>query len=246
MTVHALLRHLPHFSPTEITLIPKGGEDEAPAPVRAVPFHPAGAPAPAQAPAPPPRRAEPAAVFTREDLDRAVAQARAEARAEAEAALAAAEAAHAEEAEAFDARLAQTLAAARAEWCATETEKLADAIESTFRAMEDRVADALGAILTPFLTQAMRTRALDQMTRHLCDLLAKGGRAPAITVTGPEDLVATLRQRFSHIEGIGFRPGPQADMALTCGETHIETRLAAWADQLEAARKEGGARVWQG
>ncbi|MGR7994653.1 hypothetical protein [Xanthobacter sp. ZOL 2024] len=243
MTMHTLLRHLPHFGPSGVAL-PADGE--------------------ARDIAAPPRREGPAAEapraplpsFSGDDLRQAVARARHEARnearseaeAEARAALAASEAARSADAERLQAAFDQQLAEARAAWCQGEAERLAAAVADAFADLETRLGNALGKALTPFVTAAVRARALEEMKGHIA-MLRAGHAAPLLTVSGPQDLVTALAHSLGDPAGVRFCATGAADLTVTCDDTIIETRLAAWVERLGGnarPQNQGGAGVGEG
>lgn len=249
MTMHTLLRHLPHFGPSGVAVPAENDTPPARAPGNA-------AAVPRAMPEAPSRAALPN--FSSEDLHQAVARARHEAHsaaqaeaqaaaeAAAEAALAASEAARQEEAAQMRAAFEQQLADARSAWCLAEGERLAAAVSSGFAELEARLGDALGKALTPFVGAALRARALDEVKGHIAALLSSR-TAPLLTVSGPQDLVGALAQSLGSPPGMSFNASAQPDLRITCDDTVIETRLAAWAEQLGLkGLEQGGARVREG
>lgn len=243
MTMHTLLRHLPHFGPSGVAVPVEN--DAPPAPGKAAAVSRA-------MPETAPRTALPS--FSSEDLHQAVARARheahsaaqAEARAAADTARAASEAARQEEAAQLRASFEQQLADARSEWCRAEGERLAAAVSSGFAELEARLGDALGKVLTPFVGAALRARALDEVKGHIAALLSSRA-APLLTVSGPQDLLGALAQSLGSPTGVSFNASAQPDLRITCDDTVIETRLAAWAEQLGLeGLEQGGARVREG
>ncbi|MFG1480410.1 hypothetical protein V5F53_17400 [Xanthobacter sp. V4C-4] len=226
-----LLRYLPHFH-IDGTLRPAGGEGQG----RSPPVnggHAAMDAVHAEPPAP---------KYSQEEVSLAVAQATREAKAKAKAELAASEAARREDAERFEATMAERLAIARAEWSETEAERLATAVGESFNLLEKRIGDALGRILAPFVSQAVRGRVIEDVGHAIAGLLTQpappGAPDAVITVRGPSDLLAALRERLGEPEGIVFSPAAGADIEVTRSDTLIETRLGAWADLLAAAGTE--------
>ncbi len=110
-------------------------------------------------------------------LEQGLAQARAEAQAQ-----------HEAEREAFAARLAEE----RARWCEGEAERLAEGFSAALRALDADLTQRIGRLLVPVLSDALRRRALDDLSVALGRLLAEPGQA-AIRVSGPEDLLDALR-----------------------------------------------------
>ncbi|MGU3496092.1 hypothetical protein ACLBXM_18780 [Xanthobacteraceae bacterium A53D] len=164
---------------------------------------------------------DPAAV-----LAAAVAAARAEALAEAQQAF---EAEKARDAEAFEAHLDL----ARQQWAAETALALSEAHTRAMAEMEERLANAAGRVLLPFLSEAVRARAIDELTGHITRLLATPG-TPVLQISGPEDLLAALRARCGEA-GIAYAPGAGADIRLVADDTIIETQLSAWSAHLNDA-----------
>lgn len=219
MSTTALFHHLPHFAPR--------GPARGAAPVTAVPPVPGLSPTPALRPQHP-GGAE--AVQASADAVQAAAEAaRRLALEEAAVALAACEQQLADAEAAFAARLEDELAAARATWCAEESERLAGLIGAGFDAVEERIGEALAAILRPFVQGAARARALDELARRVRALLRAGAAGPAITITGSGDLAAALRARLADVPGIVLADGPESDLRITCDDSVLQTQLSGWA-----------------
>ncbi len=224
MSAKALKLHLPHFGtprpprPAGLQEVLKPAEP-TPAPAIA----PAAAAKPATALAKPakPAAPDPAAV-----LAAAVAAARAEALAGARAEF---EAERARDAEAFEAHL--TLA--RQQWAAEAAQQLSDGMTAAYAAMEERICDALGRLLVPFLSEAVRTRALAELTT-LLTRLTKDAAAPTLRISGPPALLDVLRDRLPGA-AIAFQPNEEVDVRVTADDTVIETQLRAWTTHLTAA-----------
>jgi len=207
MTVHTLLRHLPHFS---------GGVIARPV---------AGPAAAARTQAAP-------ASFSRDEVARAADVARRAAQAETEAARMACAAAR-EDLARLEASMDDRLAAARAEWCRTEGDRLTAALKDATADLANRIGDTLAGILAPFVTGAVRAHALDDMTERLTGLLGQSSADPVLEVSGNADLVAELQRRLGDASGVAFRTGPETDVRVVGGDTVIETQLAAWAALLD-------------
>ncbi|WP_454916020.1 hypothetical protein [Xanthobacter sediminis] len=191
----------------------------------------------------------PPPTFSQEEVGLAVSQAVREATAKAKAELAASEAARRGDAERFEVTLKERIATARAEWSEAEGDRLAGAVGEAFGVLETRVCNVLGRILSPFVGAAMRARAIEEVRHAIADLLSQpappDAPLPAITVRGPEDLLAVLKERLGAPEGIVFHAAPGAEIEATCADTLIETRLQAWSNLLATAQHdpvdEGGA-----
>ena len=154
----------------------------------------------------------------------AVAAARAEAEADKAAALAELAARHAED-----------LAEARQLWAAEAAAPLAEGFRQGLAALEEAIAEAAGAVLEPLMGQAMRVAAVADLSRAVVDLVTSGtgGR---IAVGGAPDLLAALSEALAAAgvapDALDFNPSDDAEVVVTADNSGIETRLAAWADDL--------------
>lgn len=214
MTTTALLHHLPHFG------VAPRAPARGSAPVTAVP------PVSAIAPTPVLRPQEQAIA---EAARRAAEEARRLALEEAAVALGACEQQLADAEAAFAARLEAEMAEARARWCAQESERLAGLLQSGLDTVEAQIGEAIAAILRPFVREAARARALDELARRVRELLRAGAAGPAITITGSGDLAAALRARLADVPGIALAEGPATDLRITCDDSVLETQLSGWA-----------------
>jgi hypothetical protein len=227
--MQTLLRYLPHFSP-DGSLRPSGRDGQ-------------GSRSGADSLGGPPHSAPPAPTYSQEEVGLAVSQAVRDAVTKARAELAASEAARREDAERFEVTLRERIATARAEWCEAEGDRLAAAMGEAFGVLESRISGALARILGPFVTDAMRTRAIDGVRQAIAAFLSQpfpgDAPQPVITIRGSEDLLDVLKERLGEPEGIVFVSAPGAEIEATCGDTLIESRLAPWSRLLSAAVEDG-------
>lgn len=145
--------------------------------------------------------------------------------------LAAQEAAHAAAQE-------EALAAARADWAAGEGAVMAERIGQAFAELEGRLAAALAPLLEPFLGKAARHKVLGQLHDALATLL-DGGDARPITVSGPADLVAALRDRAGERPGLAYAEADAPEVTIALGDTRIRSQLRAWTRKLDLALEAG-------
>ncbi|WP_051357060.1 hypothetical protein [Azorhizobium doebereinerae] len=139
------------------------------------------------------------------------------------------EAERARDAEAFEAHLGL----ARQQWAVESATGLAEGLKGAMAEMEERIATAAGRILMPFLAEAVRARAVDELVGHVKRLMSTP-EAPVVRVSGPEDLLNVLRARCDGT-GIEFQPNQDVDVRVTADDTVIETQLRAWGAQLTEA-----------
>lgn len=124
--------------------------------------------------------------------------------------------------------LEQGLAAAREAWCTEQGPKIAEQIETAIRGVEERIAEAAERVLRPFLAQAVREQAIDQLRAIVNDLTAT---SPGVTLefSGPEDLLAAVRSSMpASIANASYLVNEASDVQVKAGASVIETRIAAW------------------
>lgn len=144
----------------------------------------------------------------------------AEARAEAEAVAA-------REAQAAEAALEQ----ARLAWTEAVAMPLAAEFPRALDALAERLAETTGRLLRPFLEGELRDAASRALIDQIRPLLS-GGDGSLIRVSGPADLMATLRGVFPAGTPVEFAEIEAVDVSIVLGETVIETRIAAWVARL--------------
>ncbi|KQP34406.1 hypothetical protein ASF27_02335 [Methylobacterium sp. Leaf102] len=172
-------------------------------------------------PAPPP---EDRAALLKDAEARGRAEGRTQAQAESAAALAFAQAD-------FDARLA----AARADWCAAESDRLAAGFSAAIHALGGQLTDRVGNLLVPVLTAGLRRQAVDELALTLAQLLGDPRHAP-VRIGGPADLLDALAGKLGAVEStVAFSPSETVEVTIQSDQTLIETQLGAWAGLLTAA-----------
>ncbi|WP_342151286.1 hypothetical protein [Methylorubrum sp. SB2] len=139
-------------------------------------------------------------------------------------ALAEAEERLAQERAAFETRLAD----ARRTWAETEGTVLAGQLASAFAGLDAALSERVARLLAPVLNQALRRQAVEALSHAVTRLLAEPQPA-AISITGPEDLIAALSGRLSGLSAaVAFTAADVTEVTVSAGETVIETELSAW------------------
>jgi hypothetical protein len=132
----------------------------------------------------------------------------------------------------FEVDHADTLAQARQQWALEEGTALAQRFEAALAAFETRIADALAPMLEPFLVKGAQLRVIAEL-RDALKALIEGDERPAITVTGPADLLAALEAAFRGEPALAFEVADTPDVTITAGETLVRSQLRDWASALE-------------
>jgi hypothetical protein len=133
-------------------------------------------------------------------------------------------------------QLEQSFADSRAAWCSEEGERIAEQCKTAILAMEERIAQATARALRPFLTEAVRTRAIDELRATLNDLVARSPGIP-LELSGPEDLITAVRAGLAATgTEVSLVPNEASDVQVKAGGSILETRIAAWLEQIEGPR----------
>ena len=140
-------------------------------------------------------------------------------------------------------KLAQAMAHAaeqqsveRARWASEQAEVLVGRLTSAVEALETRIADTVGRILTPFLTAELRSASVAALAESIRTLLS-GGSQPALRVSGPEDLLSALRERLgAGPVAIEWEPNGEVEVKVSADDSVIETELQSWLKRFAGAR----------
>lgn len=134
----------------------------------------------------------------------------------------------------FDARLEaqqkdfeRQLAMARQIWVAAEGNALSAAFLQALQELETRLAETAARILQPFLEAEVRRAAIAELMTTIDAVLARD-EAARIDISGPDDLLGTLRARLGDKVAATFSCSETCDVRVTIGYTTLETRLGAW------------------
>ncbi len=132
------------------------------------------------------------------------------------------------EREAFD----QRLEALRATWAEEEGTRIAQVIQHDIESCLGNIRDALGHILTPFLTHSALTRSLEDFIETVRSA-ALDEANPLVELHGPPDLLDVVKERLSR-EQISLRTVETdgVDIAAKINNTLIETRMEEWVRRL--------------
>lgn len=153
------------------------------------------------------------------------------------AATAAAEAGFEAKLQQLAAQHAEELQTARKRWSEEEAAQLAAQMLAQLAEAENRLADALKAVLAPFIETLLPQAALQQLEELLLPAIAEdlGSR---IVLQGPEDVVqklsATLAARGA--TNIVAKAMIGDEMQVECNGSHAVTRLAAWCETLRGTK----------
>ena len=125
------------------------------------------------------------------------------------------------------------LAAARAEWCVLEADRLAASLDQAMQEIEAKLSAHVATILTPFIAAAMRERALEAFAGAIRQALGRGVRPGAspvrIEIAGPADCLDAFREKLGSLPAsIAFLPGMGFEVTAEIDATRLSANLADW------------------
>ena len=133
-------------------------------------------------------------------------------------------------------RFERDLAASRESSCLEQGARIAEQLQAAIGDMEGRIADSTERVLRPFLDQVIRVQAIVELRATLQELV---GKSPGITleISGPEDLLAAVRASLpASVATVSYNANEACDVQVKAGASILETRIAAWLDQIERPR----------
>ncbi|MCB5177754.1 hypothetical protein [Microvirga lenta] len=129
----------------------------------------------------------------------------------------------------------ERLAAERMKWVQEEAACFTQQMDEALRNLEARLVDRVARIMTPFLTDALRSQMIEELQATVSSLLANNQNA-VFKVSGPKDMLSALSDHLGagnpRIE-IAFND--EIDVSILMGDTFIETQLGAWIGRLAQA-----------
>jgi hypothetical protein len=127
------------------------------------------------------------------------------------------------------------LRAARQHWCREQGDLLRERFEAALAEIEQRIAEGLGRVLMPFLTEVLRRRMMEELIETI-DLLVASNETVTIKIEGPYDLLASLQAKLATRRAmIEYAVADGIDLVVTADQTKIETQLAAWLASISPA-----------
>lgn len=170
------------------------------------------------------RSAKPAVVTSDDAYARGVRDGKESSKAAAETVLAALRQQHAEE-----------LANARRAWTEEQGAALALGLQEGMDQLKRSMAEFVGRLLEPVLTEAIRRKAVEELIETLKFVLSKD-EGVTLHIYGPEDLLELIRNGLDgKTVAVVYTPGEQTDVRVVAGKTFMETRLGAWMAKLKEA-----------
>ena len=135
-------------------------------------------------------------------------------------------------------RSAIRLGEERAKWSDQQAVAIVGGFEAACREIETNIASSVARILLPFLTDAVRDKAIGSLVEQIAALTGSSS-APAFKVTGPSELLDLVKTQLeaSRRTGIAYQAAETLEVRVVADQTVIETQISAWSERLKDARR---------
>lgn len=135
-------------------------------------------------------------------------------------------------------RSAIRLGEERAKWSDQQATAIVSGFEAACREIETNIASSVARILLPFLTEAVRDKAIGSLVEQVA-VLTGNSPVPVFKVTGPSELLDLVKTQLeaSRRTGIAYEAADIAEVRVVVDQTVIETQISAWSERLEEARR---------
>lgn len=135
-------------------------------------------------------------------------------------------------------RSAIRLGEERAKWSDQQAVAIVSGFEAACREIETNIASSVARILLPFLTEAVRDKAIGSLVEQVA-VLTGNSPVPVFKVTGPSELLDLVKTQLeaSRRTGIAYEAADIAEVRVVVDQTVIETQISAWSERLEEARR---------
>ncbi|OAF02588.1 hypothetical protein AYJ54_26790 [Bradyrhizobium centrolobii] len=144
-----------------------------------------------------------------------------------------------------DARLAEErvrsairLGEERAKWSDQQAVAIVNGFAAACREVETNIASSVARILLPFLTDAVRDKAVAALVEQIA-ALTSNSPVPVFKITGPGELLDLVRTQLEAARrtGIEYQAADTLEIRVVADQTVIETQISAWAGRLKDARR---------
>jgi|GEM_PF-5321638 len=135
-------------------------------------------------------------------------------------------------------RSAIRLGEERAKWSDQQAATIVNGFETACREIETNIASSVARILLPFLTEAVRDKAIESLVEQIATLTGNSP-VPVFKVTGPSELLDLVKAQLEKARrtGIAYEAADTFEVRVVADQTVIETQISAWSERLKEARR---------
>ena len=135
-------------------------------------------------------------------------------------------------------RSAIRLGEERAKWSDQQAVAIVNGFAMACREIESNIASSVARILLPFLTDAVRGKAIGALVEQIA-ALTSNSPVPVFRVTGPSDLIDLVKAQLDATSrsAIEYQAADTVEVRVLADQTTIETQISTWIDRLKEARR---------
>jgi hypothetical protein len=135
-------------------------------------------------------------------------------------------------------RSAIRLGEERAKWSDQQAVTIVSGFEAACREIETNIASSVARILLPFLADAVRDKAIGTLVEQIAALTGNSP-VPVFKITGPSELLDLVKTQLETARrtGIEYEAAETFEVRVVADQTVIETKIAAWSERLNEARR---------
>ncbi|SFI19360.1 hypothetical protein [Bradyrhizobium sp. cf659] len=135
-------------------------------------------------------------------------------------------------------RSAIRLGEERAKWSDQQAVAIVSGFEAACREIETNIASSVARILLPFLADAVRDKAIGSLVEQIAALTGNSP-VPVFKITGPSELLDLVKTQLETARrtGIEYEAAETLEVRVVADQTVIETKIAAWSERLNEARR---------
>ena len=135
-------------------------------------------------------------------------------------------------------RSAIRLGEERAKWSDQQAVAIVNGFDTACREIESNIASSVARILLPFLTEAVRDKAIGSLVEQIATL-TYNSPTPVFRVTGPSELIDLVKTQLDAAgrSGVEYQPADTVEVRVLADQTTIETQISTWVDRLKEARR---------
>jgi len=127
------------------------------------------------------------------------------------------------------------LADARQKWLNETADKIADGVKDVGNQLEAKIAQVVGRILEPLITNVVQKQAVATFVEQLSSITSDS-RRPTLRISGPAELLDAVRSKIGvRAMAMEFRTAQTADVSVVVDQAVLETQVKLWAERLKYA-----------
>jgi hypothetical protein len=123
------------------------------------------------------------------------------------------------------------LEAEKAAWRCEGASSVENQINTAMEEVETALSECVSRILRPFVTEAMRNKAVRELCKSVKELLCDKELC-FIEISAPEDLFDELQKRLAIYKSIKFVQSDSREVVVFANQAIVQTQFATWLGQI--------------